>query len=472
MQKSFIKFKFLTKSFFLITVLALLGCAGSSGGSDNPPAPDNTSAGSINGSNWVQATSNISLAIRRDHTSVVFANKIWVLGGTDGNNSSSFYSDVLFSSNGSNWEQATGDANWSARRGHTSVVFGNKIWVLGGGPNDVWSSSNGSSWEQATGNAGWSTRQHHTSVVFDSKIWVLGGYDDSRRNDVWSSSNGTDWTEVTASADWLARSGHTSVVFDSKIWVLGGFTESGGFKNDVWSSSNGTDWTEVTASSDWIARSDHTSVVFDSKIWVLGGRAEYRCKNDVWSSSSGSNWEQATDDAGWFSRSGHASVVFNSKLWVIDGSDCSGSTTRNTDVWYTGSNNNSFGSATSLNFGLNSATKPVTSHSAINNNSFANSTSLNKSLSSHSAILTAGTSDYYRINLTAGNWTFSTDGINTDCELYNSSDLQTPLVQDNNGGDCFITSTITTATAGDYYIVVKGMTDTITGNYTLKITAP
>ena len=37
MQKSFIKFNFLTKSFFLITVLALLGCA--SGGSDAPPPP-------------------------------------------------------------------------------------------------------------------------------------------------------------------------------------------------------------------------------------------------------------------------------------------------------------------------------------------------------------------------------------------------------------------------------------------------
>jgi len=38
----------------------------------------------------------------------------------------------------------------------------------------------------ATKNAGWSGRWGHTSVVFDNKIWVLGGYDGSRKNDIWA----------------------------------------------------------------------------------------------------------------------------------------------------------------------------------------------------------------------------------------------------------------------------------------------
>ena len=50
MQKSFIKFKFLTKSFFLITVLALLGCGGSGGGGSSTPAP-NTDGGNGGGGN-------------------------------------------------------------------------------------------------------------------------------------------------------------------------------------------------------------------------------------------------------------------------------------------------------------------------------------------------------------------------------------------------------------------------------------
>ena len=91
------------------------------------------------------------------------------------------------------WTQATANAKWSRRDGHTSVVFDNKIWVLGGYDgkyyrNDVWYSSDGENWTRATKNAGWSGRYGHTSVVFDNKIWVLGGYDGSYRNDVWYST--------------------------------------------------------------------------------------------------------------------------------------------------------------------------------------------------------------------------------------------------------------------------------------------
>ena len=88
---------------------------------------------------------------------------------------------------------------------HASVVFNNKMWVLGGrdessNKNDVWSSSDGINWTQATANAPWTARQEYTSVVFNNKMWVLGGYDGSYKNDVWSSSDGVNWTQATANA--------------------------------------------------------------------------------------------------------------------------------------------------------------------------------------------------------------------------------------------------------------------------------
>jgi N-acetylneuraminic acid mutarotase len=63
-------------------------------------------------------------------------------------------------------------------------------------------------WTQATANAGWSKRAGHTSVVFDNKIWVIGGDEHSSSayyNDVWHSSNGINWTQATANAGWQAR---------------------------------------------------------------------------------------------------------------------------------------------------------------------------------------------------------------------------------------------------------------------------
>ena len=52
------------------------------------------------------------------------------------------------------------------------------MWVMGeccGRLNNVWSSSDGSSWILATAAASWSARYLNTSVMYDDKMWVIGG---------------------------------------------------------------------------------------------------------------------------------------------------------------------------------------------------------------------------------------------------------------------------------------------------------
>jgi len=279
---------------------------------------------------WTQATANAGWSARACHTSVVFDNKIWVMGGAG-----SYKNDVWYSTNGVTWIQATANAGWSARSEYTSVVFDNKMWVMGGYDgsslrNDVWYSSDGVTWTRATANAGWSARYGHTSVVFDNKMWVMGGAG-SYKNDVWYSADGVNWTRATANAQWAARVIHTSVVFDNKMWVISG-QDASGAKNDVWYSSDGVNWTQATANAQWVERVLHTSVVFDNKMWVMGGHISGSpyYKNDVWYSTNGVNWTQATANAGWAGRYAHTSVVFDNKIWVIGRYD--GSLKR--DVWY------------------------------------------------------------------------------------------------------------------------------------------
>ncbi|NUM36764.1 MAG: hypothetical protein HUU50_19650 [Candidatus Brocadiae bacterium] len=100
----------------------------------------------------------------------------------------------------------------------------------------------GKDWFQASTSA--PTRQQHTSVVFDDKIWIIGGDDTngSYLNDVWSSSDGINWTQVTAHASWPARQQHTSVLFDDKIWIIGGSDGVTTRLNDVWYSSDGVNY--------------------------------------------------------------------------------------------------------------------------------------------------------------------------------------------------------------------------------------
>jgi hypothetical protein len=279
---------------------------------------------------WTQATDSAAWTERREHSSVVFDDRIWVLGGNASDDSRK--NDVWYSSDGANWTCATESAGWSRRRNHAVVAFDNKIWVLGGynRTNDVWYSTNGSSWTQATASAGWARRDGHAVVAFDNKIWVLGGYATSlgRMNDVWYSSDGINWTCATDTAAWARRDNHTAVVFDNKIWVIGGYANPGGRMHDVWYSSDGINWICATDSAGWSEREVHTAVVYDNKIWVLGGNGSR--KNDVWYSSDGANWTQATNSAGWTRRIDHTSVTYDDKIWVLGGYDGH----RKNDVWH------------------------------------------------------------------------------------------------------------------------------------------
>lgn len=193
-------------------------------------------------------TDNPGWKTRFNHSAVVFDDKMWIFGGRTDGESAIYSNDVWYSSDGINWTLAAAAAPWEKRSSFASVVFDNKMWVIGGYEasvngglinstlfSDVWYSSDGISWTLATDTASWGKRLDHTSVVFDNKMWVIGGRVDTtgRTNDVWSSTDGVAWIEETSFAEWSKRSSHTSVVFNNKMWVLGGNT-IGKFYNDVW----------------------------------------------------------------------------------------------------------------------------------------------------------------------------------------------------------------------------------------------
>ena len=226
-------------------------------------------------------------------TYVFFAGKIWMLGGMK--TWDDFRNDVWSSSDGKEWKQVTPKAAWSSRRGHGAVVFKNKIWLLGGAESsgradqlpsrslsDVWSSSDGVDWTQVTAHAPWGERSGHATLVFDNKIWVIGGGERGKNQDVWSSVDGVNWTQVTANAEWGRRHGNGALVFDGKIWVFGGIE-----LNDVWHSSNGKNWQTAFAEAPWSKRTAYYSVAFKNKLWIFSGktgRADTQT-GDIWAMS-------------------------------------------------------------------------------------------------------------------------------------------------------------------------------------------
>jgi len=202
---------------------------------------------SSDGVHWRLRTPRAGFSPRLAGGAVVFNNRMWILGGTENyyfGDDASLKNDVWSSADGVAWRQETASAGWSARAYHQAVAHAGKIWVMGGGnyvPKyhalaDVWCSGDGKSWQPVTEQAGWHPRLWFSSVVYRDRIWVLGGWSNNpSRNwgDVWHSRDGRDWRQLQSNAVWKARHEHSAWVFQDKLWVAGGHATP--LSSEVWS---------------------------------------------------------------------------------------------------------------------------------------------------------------------------------------------------------------------------------------------
>ena len=133
------------------------------------------------------------------------------------------------------------NADFSARNTLETFVINDKMYVVGGFDgnrlNDVWSTTNGSDWTEETATAPFTPRISHKAIQFDNKVWLLGGIDDNGTylNDVWYTSNGKNWLQATDNASYTGRTGHAVVTNDNGIFIIAGTAGSvTNPQNDVW----------------------------------------------------------------------------------------------------------------------------------------------------------------------------------------------------------------------------------------------
>ena len=202
---------------------------------------------STDGAKWDQATPAAGWSPRLAAALVVFQGKMWMLGGTENyyfGDDKSLKNDVWSSEDGKTWKQVTANAAWSPRAYHQAVVLNNRIYVFGGGNyvpkyqahNDVWSSADGRNWKRVTDKAPWHPRLWFSSVVYRDRMWVLGGWSNkpsTNWGDVWYSQDGKNWHEWKSPVTWKARHEHSAYVFQDKIWVAGGHARP--LNSEVWS---------------------------------------------------------------------------------------------------------------------------------------------------------------------------------------------------------------------------------------------
>ena len=171
---------------------------------------------SSDGDNWAQVTMSASttFSARSNHSSVYIpsgANAgMYVIGGFG---ASTRLNDVWKSTDGgATWTRVTADAGFSARNTHSSVYIPSGanagMYVIGGRTgggasslvNDVWKSTDGGvNWTRVTANAAFAVRSLHSSVAFGQAIYVFGGrgVSGNHYNDVWKSTDGgVNWVNV------------------------------------------------------------------------------------------------------------------------------------------------------------------------------------------------------------------------------------------------------------------------------------
>lgn len=269
--------------------------------------------------------------------------------------------EVWSSRDGANWTliktnsflDATFDPtrDWAGRHTAGYAVFKNKMWVIGGDPiqkhyqDDVWNSGNGRDWHHVNARqpVPWGPRILHYTVVFKNKIWIMGGQTTPQfapapelfHRDIWNTTDGVRWRQIKPKEPYWPQRGLIggSAVFKGRMWILGGGTydtplvPQRKYYNDVWSSADGVHWTMHVQEAPWAPREYHEVAVFDDKLWVLEGYYEKGGnRNDVWFSPDGKTWTELRDTP-WKPRHAASVFVHDDALWVIAGNNME------SDVW-------------------------------------------------------------------------------------------------------------------------------------------
>jgi len=291
---------------------------------------------------WENVTTSATWEPRDSGETFLFQNKIWLIGGLNGNietgqnnvidySKMPHFNDIWNTEDGINWTQAATSSAWAPRRSMSVVKFNNKLWMFGGWSpitgysNDIWTSEDGINWTKTVESADWPVREGQTAEVFQNKIWLIGGVNYDKRktkNDVWYSEDGINWKKAEY-APWRSRWDHATTVFNGKLFLIGGMDLAGRRFNDVWAMNDGLTWTRMTNNVPWQARQGHVLESYKGKLWLIGrfNNARRGEANDVWFSGDGIIWNKTANDPLWSGREDFFSAVFKDKIWIFGGMD-------------------------------------------------------------------------------------------------------------------------------------------------------
>jgi hypothetical protein len=230
--------------------------------------------------------------------------RIWVLGGRNTRMDPSNSVWRATDETGKKWEQVTPVNNkiWSPRCFFGCVVFKQKIWVFGGTDgsgnhkHDVWSSPDGANWTLETENAGWSPRAYFATTTFTlgestNQIWLCGGVPGKDyTNECYYTNDGVQWLKYgVQTVPWEPRAAPLLQQIGESLWLMGGSISNSTPLRDVWTIGGPPQshiWTRHSQDAPWPIADQMgapwASVVFNGVMWCAGSNAQYGPNPGIW----------------------------------------------------------------------------------------------------------------------------------------------------------------------------------------------
>ncbi|MCK9275994.1 MAG: hypothetical protein M0P57_12985 [Syntrophales bacterium] len=189
---------------------------------------------SDDGTNWNMVRETSAFGPRRNAHVHSFGDNIWLIGGYLYNPSLELIGDqkdVWKSVDGIQWTRVTESAPWPLRRSDSfsSIVFDNKLWIMGGDLyesgtfttySDIWNSADGANWTMANNTPEWAARYGTGITAFSNRLWMFGGQTHTEgvyisQNELWISEDGITWKSVKGpvNSDGMAFN------FKNDLWV-------------------------------------------------------------------------------------------------------------------------------------------------------------------------------------------------------------------------------------------------------------
>ncbi len=277
------------------------------------------------------------------HRSISYSGNLITLGGenlSSLDSSGNRYQTVSIKNEEGTWTEPVLEDNVGFSGRLSLVEFQGKLWVIGRNefPDDenpepgVWSSEDGISWIKIEAENAPSNRHSHSSFVFDESMWIVGGrvWDEQQEgyiksNDVWRTVDGLNWEKLQDVVGLPNLSGHETVVFNDELWTFGlarNSASKANFYQFILKSENGVAWVPVESDlPDDVGVAWSKVVVYNDRLWLLDSLSYNRNEmtNRIWTSIDGREWSEIEIVDPFPPRHGSSFAYHNGRLYIVGG---------------------------------------------------------------------------------------------------------------------------------------------------------